>query len=102
MRIFITSLLMLASLPNAQGKTINNRNIEMAAKMNVAENICEVNFGQGSGGVVHFVLLAAAELRVSVETAAQMADIRHREILKYIVRNNKTSEFCKNAKRNKL
>ncbi|WJI47998.1 hypothetical protein NL532_15850 [Mesorhizobium sp. C120A] len=66
--------------------------------MNVAENICDINFGTGPGSLVHFVMLAAAELRVSVDAAAQMADVRSREIMKFIVSNNRTEEFCKKAK----
>lgn len=86
----------------AEGRTINNANIETAAKMNVAENICDINFGTGPGSLVHFVMLAAAELRVSLDAAAQMADVRSREIMKFIVSNNRTAEFCHKAKSGKL
>lgn len=86
----------------AYGAAVNNRNIEMAAKMNVAENICDINFGTGPGSLVHFVMMAAAELRVSSDTAAQMADIRSREIMKFVVNNNRTAQFCANAKNGRL
>lgn len=86
----------------AEAKTINNTNIETAATMNVAENICDINFGEGPGSLVHFVMLAAAELRVSLDAAAQMADVRSREIMKFIVSNNRTAKFCANAKNGKF
>jgi hypothetical protein len=87
---------------SAEAATINNKNIEIAAKMNVAENICDINFGTGPGSLVHFVMMAAAELRVTVDTAAQMADIRSREIMRYVVNNNRTAQFCANAKHGRL
>lgn len=87
----------MAFSSSAQAATINNQNIEIAAKMNVAENICDINFGTGPGSLVHYVMMATAELRVTVDTAAQMADIRSREIMKYLVNNNRTSQFCANA-----
>lgn len=86
----------------ADARTVNNANIEIAAKMNVAENICDINFGTGPGSLVHFVMLAAVELRVELNTAAQMADVRSREIMKFIVSNNRTAQFCTNAKRGRL
>ncbi|TIL56718.1 MAG: hypothetical protein E5Y79_28345 [Mesorhizobium sp.] len=102
-RAAIVALVLLSgSAEPTAARTINNANLEIAAKMNVAENICDINFGSGPGSLVHFVMLAAAELRVSVDAAAQMADVRSREIMKFIVSSNRTAEFCRNAKSGKL
>lgn len=94
------SLLLITS-PVAAA-TINNANIEVAAKMNVAENICDINFGTGPGSLIHFVMLAAADLRISVGAAAEIADVRSREIMKFIVSKNRTAQFCANARAGKL
>ncbi|MEN3145228.1 hypothetical protein ABDF71_24880 [Ochrobactrum sp. WV_118_8] len=99
---WVIGLAFVIASATSEAKTINNANIETAARMNVAENICDINFGKGPGSLVHFVMLAASEMRVPVETAADMADIRSREIMKFIVNKNRTAQFCSNAKRNKL
>lgn len=96
-------VLSVALLPQgAIAKTVDNRNIEMAATINVAENICDINFGTGAGGLVHYVMLAAAELRMNIDAAAQLADVRGREIMAFIVSNNRTAQFCANAKAGRL
>ena len=91
----------MASSP-AVSATINNAHIETAARMNVAENICDINFGSGPGSLTHFVMLAATELRVSLTAAAEMADVRSREIMKFIVSRNRTAQFCSNARSGQL
>lgn len=78
-----------------------NQHIETAARMNVAENLCDINFGQ-TRGVVHHVLLGAAQLNISLEYAAILADKRHAEIVRYLNRVNKLDEFCRNARAGKL
>lgn len=80
-------------------------NIEMAARMNVAENLCDVNYnggGTGLGGVVHYTMMAASELKVSIEAAAALADARHRQIVTYLNEAGKLDEFCQNARAGKL
>lgn len=68
---YLTAILLSMVITAADSKTINHANIEKAARMNVAENICDINFGTGPGSLVHFVMLAAAELRVEMTTGAQ-------------------------------
>jgi hypothetical protein len=77
----------------------DNENVETAARINVAENVCDINFGER---LLHHVMLAASELRMTVDQVAVYADVRHREILSYLKRNRKLDEFCANAKRGKL
>lgn len=86
----------------ADARTVNNVNVEMAATINVAENICDINFGTGRGGLVHYVMLAAADMRITIDAAAQLADVRAREIMAFIVSNNRTAQFCQNARAGRL
>ncbi|EBU8131901.1 hypothetical protein BZU93_28975 [Salmonella enterica subsp. enterica] len=90
---------LLVPASDVVAKPKRNENIELAARINVAENICDVNFG---GKLLHHVMLGAAELRVSMETAAKMADGRHAEIVRHLNKTRRLDEFCRNARRGKL
>ena len=79
--------------------------LEMAARMNVAENLCDINYngnGVGPGGVVHHTMMAAAELNIDVYEAARLADERHSEIVRYLNQTRKLDAFCVNARNGQL
>lgn len=76
-----------------------NNNIEMAARINVAENICDINFGRR---LLHFIMLGANEMGVSVESAARMADLRHAEIVRHLNKRGGLDQFCRNARGGRL
>ncbi|GKY86586.1 hypothetical protein [Sinisalibacter aestuarii] len=76
-----------------------NYHIEMAARINVAENICDINFGDR---LLHHVMMGGSELGLTLEQAAIRADRRHEEIVRYLNRNSKLDEFCRNARQGKL
>lgn len=99
--LMVSAGILMATV-SANARVVNNRNIETAATMNVAENICDINFGTGRGSLVHFVMLAAAELQITIDAAAQLADARAREIMAFIVNNNRTAQFCRNAQAGRL
>ena len=90
---------LLASTSSAFSQIADNQNIEMAARINVAENLCDINFGDR---LLHHVMLGASELDVGIEVAAVLADRRHTEIVRYLNRKHKLEEFCANARRGKL
>lgn len=73
--------------------------IELAAIMNVAENVCDINFGPQ---VAFATMDAAREMAISVEAAAALADARHSEILTYLNQQGKLDEFCANARAGRL
>lgn len=74
-------------------------NIEMAARINVAENLCDINFGDR---LLHFVMVGASELNISTESAAVLADSRHTEIVRFLNQSGRLDEFCQNARAGKL
>ena len=94
------ALLLQAGL--AQSETLSH--LEIAARMNVAENLCDINFsgGPNPSGVVHHTMIAAAEMNISIEAAARMADARHAEIVSYLNRASKLDEFCCNARKGNI
>jgi hypothetical protein len=91
--------LSLTTTVGQAGEARRNANIEMAAKINVAENICDISFGDR---LLHFVMLAANDLNIEIEAAAKMADKRHSEIVRYLNSNSKLDQFCRNARSGKL
>jgi hypothetical protein len=76
-----------------------SRYIELAAVMNVAENVCSLSFGPQ---VAFAAMDAAREMGISVEAAAALADARHSEILTYLNHQGKLDEFCANARAGRL
>lgn len=86
-------------LTNAAHATRVNGNIEMAARINIAENICDINFGKK---LLHFVMLGAHDMRISIEDAARLADKRHLEIVRYLNKNKSLDRFCQNARSGRL
>ena len=83
----------------------NLTHLETAARMNTAENLCDINYnggGPGVGGVVHHVMMAAAEMKLDINTVARMADARQAEIVAYLNRTSNLDSFCQNARRGKL
>ncbi|WP_292023363.1 hypothetical protein [Maritimibacter sp. UBA3975] len=73
--------------------------VETAAIINVAENLCDINFGDR---LLHHVMLAASEMSIGIEAAAVLTDRRHAEIVSYLNQTRKLDEFCNNARAGKL
>ncbi|MFN4153918.1 MAG: hypothetical protein ACK4HF_04650 [Paracoccaceae bacterium] len=73
--------------------------IELAARINVAENICNINFGQR---LLHHVMLASAERNITPQQAAVLAYRRHARILAHLNRDQKLDQFCQNARSGRL
>lgn len=95
----------LATSPVHASSIDKNANLEMAAKINVAENMCGINFNRGRGygyAVTHHVMLAASELGLSVVATAELADRRSRQIVVSIKQKKRVKEFCRNAKAGRL
>ena len=95
-------VVILAVWPIAQpsfAQIRDSANIEMAARINVAENLCDINFGER---LLHFVMLGASDLGITMQSAAVLADSRHTEIVRYLNQNRKLDEFCANARAGKL
>jgi hypothetical protein len=91
--------LSLTTTVGQAGEARRNANIEMAAKINVAENICDINFGNS---LLHYVMLAANDLNIEIEAAAKLGDKREAEIVRYLNSNSKLDQFCQNARNGKL
>ena len=102
MRTVLVAALMLNLVPNLTHAAPKNRNLELAAIKNVAENIGNINWRQGPGGVVHHVMLAAAEMNISVERAAHLADLRGKDVMYSVMTKNRKAQFCRNAKAGKF
>lgn len=92
-----STVFLIASQTSA--RIAESDHIETAAIINVAENICDINFGDR---LLHHVMLAAAEMDIQISAAARLADRRHTEIVSYLSKNRKLDEFCDNAKAGRL
>lgn len=88
----------LISVTPAFAAKLKSHSLEKAATMNVAENICGINFGAGPGGVVHFVMLGAAEMKIDLHVAAKITDERAKDILYFVITKRQVDEFCSNAR----
>jgi hypothetical protein len=97
--LFLATLTISSSVQVASAQIAESSNIEMAARINVAENLCDVNFGDR---LLHHVMLGAAELGIGVEAAAVLADRRHVEIVRFLNKTRKLDEYCANARSGKL
>lgn len=97
--LFLAIITISTSVQLASAQIAENSNVEMAARINVAENLCDVNFGDR---LLHHVMLAAAELEIGIEAAAVLADQRHVEIVRFLNKARKLDEFCSNARSGKL
>ncbi len=95
--IFVVGFMSIA--PGSLFATPLNQHLELAAKINAAENICDINFGKT---LLHHVMLAAADLGVSVPTAARMANARQAQIVRQLNKHHKLDAFCSDARNGSL